>query len=103
MSDYMLDAHMHRSIEELSAEAYGLTDESQSYSTAGMYACCTSAATWEALATNSQASGYGVSWCKIGIVAPAKGLPPKASLSAIVSALQKTYCQNISYEFEHVM
>ncbi|KAJ2008180.1 hypothetical protein GGI04_001230 [Coemansia thaxteri] len=37
-----------------------------------------------------------------GIISPSKDLPSSASLSAIISALQKTYCRNIAYEFEHI-
>ncbi|KAJ2613997.1 hypothetical protein H4S08_001922 [Coemansia sp. RSA 1365] len=37
-----------------------------------------------------------------GIIAPSKSLPSTASLSTIVTALRKKYCQSISYEFEHV-
>ncbi|KAJ2777901.1 hypothetical protein H4R18_004913 [Coemansia javaensis] len=37
-----------------------------------------------------------------GIVAPATGLPPTASLREIIAALQSIYCEKISYEFEHI-
>ncbi|KAI9505841.1 hypothetical protein GGI25_001249 [Coemansia spiralis] len=36
------------------------------------------------------------------IIAPSKELPENSSLSAIIAALQKTYCRNIAYEFEHI-
>ncbi|KAJ1667672.1 hypothetical protein IW140_001272 [Coemansia sp. RSA 1813] len=37
-----------------------------------------------------------------GIVSQSKDLPESSSLSDIVNALQKTYCRNIAYEFEHI-
>ncbi|KAI8324422.1 dehydrogenase E1 and transketolase domain-containing protein 1 [Martensiomyces pterosporus] len=37
-----------------------------------------------------------------GIIAPSKDFSAKTNLSAIIQALQRTYCRNISYEFEHV-
>ncbi|ORX72908.1 Thiamin diphosphate-binding protein [Linderina pennispora] len=37
-----------------------------------------------------------------GIIAPSSGLSRRADLSAIIEALQRTYCRNISYEFEHI-
>ncbi|KAJ2028949.1 hypothetical protein IWW57_001927 [Coemansia sp. S610] len=63
-------------LEELSAGMYGLGEDSGVFDIKGKYCFC--------------------------IVAPSNDLPASASLSAIVSALQKTYCRNISYEFEHI-
>ncbi|KAJ2551667.1 hypothetical protein EV175_003608 [Coemansia sp. RSA 1933] len=37
-----------------------------------------------------------------GIVSQSKDLPERSSLTDIVAALQKTYCRNIAYEFEHI-
>ncbi|KAJ1726744.1 hypothetical protein LPJ61_004988, partial [Coemansia biformis] len=59
-------------VEELSADVYGLTEESKTYST------------------------------KVGIIAPAKGIPVTASLQDIIAALRRIYCQTVSYEFEHI-
>ncbi|KAJ2393127.1 hypothetical protein GGI05_002507, partial [Coemansia sp. RSA 2603] len=36
------------------------------------------------------------------IIAPSNELSPESSLSSIIANLEKTYCNNISYEFEHI-
>ncbi|KAJ2491556.1 hypothetical protein IWW37_002228 [Coemansia sp. RSA 2050] len=74
-------------LEELSAGMYGLGEDSDVFDIKGKYCYC--------VVANASAPPT----C---IVAPSNDLPASASLSAIVAALQKTYCRNISYEFEHI-
>ncbi|KAJ2110321.1 hypothetical protein IW146_005955 [Coemansia sp. RSA 922] len=82
VSAYRRYGHLSSNLDPLGIQKSELLDELS----AGMYGLC------------EDSSVFDIK----GIVTPSNDLPMSASLSAIVSALQKTYCRNISYEFEHI-